>query len=197
LLLSVMGSKYIAYLPRYVRLEDGRRYGIPLSMIMRGLRDSVFVVRIPSDEVDDAAIGLIRRGFKQTSLALNKGELYSLTKRVYEPWELHVRIFNNGYVESEIEVDRDYLQHLTGPRFNVIYEAYEALKGFTSYRRICIKPLGECINDVIENVGIELRAPRVLIPWKPLVAAASSMLLIPILSKAQLPNILGNGFAGQ
>jgi hypothetical protein len=54
-----MGSKYIAYLPRYVRLEDGRRYGIPLSMIMRGLRDSVFIVRIPSDEVDDAAIGLI------------------------------------------------------------------------------------------------------------------------------------------
>jgi len=91
-----------------------------------------------------------------------------------------VRIFNNGYVESEIEVDRDYLQHLTGPRFNVIYEVYEALKGLTSYRRICIKPLGECINDVIENVGIELRAPRVLIPWKPLVAVASSMLLIPI-----------------
>lgn len=56
----------------YVKLNDGSRYRIPLNVIMRGLRNNVFVIRVPQDEVDYVAEELIRRGFKPTILAVNK-----------------------------------------------------------------------------------------------------------------------------
>ncbi len=57
------------------------------------------------------------------------------------------------------------------------------MRSLADDRRICIKPLGRCISDVIENIGIELRAPRALIPWKPLVVMASIIALTPVMSK--------------
>ena len=172
-------------MPWYVKLDNGSRYRIPLNVIMRGVRSDVFVIRVPQDEVDHAARELIRRGFKPTLLALNKGERYSLTMRIEPPWEIHVRVFPDGTIGSEVEVSRDYLQHLVGPRFNVVYEIYELLRGVSNDRRICVKPLGRCVSDVIENIGIELRAPKSLIPWKPLVAAASLMALIPVMGRVR------------
>ncbi|WP_243671497.1 hypothetical protein [Vulcanisaeta sp. JCM 16161] len=109
--------------------------------------------------------------------------------KVESPWEIHTRVFPDGIVESEVEISRDYLQHLVGPRFNVVYEIYDLLKDITDYRRICIKPLGRCINDVIENIGIELRAPRALMPWKPLIAVVSLMALTPVIGKVSKSSV--------
>ncbi|WP_243671498.1 hypothetical protein [Vulcanisaeta sp. JCM 16161] len=67
-----MDGIYRVYLPWYVKLNDGSRYRIPLNVIMRGLRNNVFVIRVPQDEVDYVAEELIRRGFKPTILAVNK-----------------------------------------------------------------------------------------------------------------------------
>ncbi len=178
-----MGNTYVVYLPWLVRLEDGTRYRVPISTIMRGSRRNIFIIRIPPYRVRDAAMGLINRGFKPVILAMDKGELYSLSMRISRPWELHVRIFSDGIIESEIEICRDYLQHLIGPRFNVVYEVYDILRHFVKERRVCIKSMGMCIDEVIENIGIELEAPRALIPWKPIAVMASSMALLPIISK--------------
>ncbi len=177
-----MKNTYVVYLPWHVKLEDGTRYKIPLSLIMRGLRNNIFIIKIPSDEIRHAAMGLIDRGFKPTLLAVYKGESYSLSMKTYGPWELHARIFNDGTIESEVEINRDYLQHLVGPRFNVVYEIYELLRDYVSERKICIRPLSMCIGDVIENIGIELRAPKALIPWKPIAIITASLALTPILS---------------
>ncbi|ADY01505.1 hypothetical protein VMUT_1300 [Vulcanisaeta moutnovskia 768-28] len=177
-----MKNTYIAYLPWYVKLEDGTRYKIPLSLIMRGLRSNIFIIKIPSYEIRRAVMGLIEKGFKPTLLAVDKGESYSLSMRAYGPWELHTRIFNDGTIETEVEINRDYLQHLVGPRFNVVYETYESLRNYVSERKICIRPFGMCIGDVIENIGIELRAPKALIPWKPIAIITASLALAPILN---------------
>ena len=178
-----MSGIYRVYLPWYVRLSDGSRYRIPLNVIMNGLQRNIFVIRVPQDEVDYAAEELIRRGFRPTILAVNKGEKYSLAMRVEPPWEIHARVFPDGTIESEVEVSRDYLQHLIGPRFNVVYETYDLLRDVIGDKRICIKPLGRCISDVIENIGIELRAPKPLIPWKPLVAIASMIALTQVMGR--------------
>ncbi|WP_252900686.1 hypothetical protein [Vulcanisaeta sp. JCM 14467] len=145
---------------------------------------------MPQDEVDYAAEELIRKGFKPTILAVNKGERYSLAMRVEPPWEIHTRIFPDGTIESEVEVSRDYLQHLIGPRFNVIYEVYDLLRGLSNGRRVCVKPLNRCISDVIENIGIELRAPKVLIPWKPIAVIISPMVLMPIIGRFSVSHFL-------
>ena len=184
-----MSGIYRVYLPWYVRLSDGSRYRIPLNVIMNGLRSNIFVIRVPQDEVDYAAEELIRRGFKPTMLAVNKGEKYSLAMRIEPPWEVHARVFPDGIIESEVEISRDYLQHLIGPRFNVVYETYDSLRDITDGKRICIKPLGRCISDVIENIGIELRAPRSLIPWKPLVAMASIIALTQVMGRVSKASV--------
>ncbi len=58
-----MDGIYRVYLPWYVKLTDGSRYRIPLNVIMRGgLRNNIFVVKVPQDEVDYAAEELISRG---------------------------------------------------------------------------------------------------------------------------------------
>lgn len=148
-----------------------------------GSRNPIFIIKIPPYRVYDAAMGgLINRGFRKTMLSVNKGETYSLVMRIHEPWEIHTRIFSNGVIETEIEISREYLQHLIGPRFNIVYEVYDALRHFVKERRICIKPLGRCISDVIENMRIQLEAPRALIPWKPIVVI-SSVALIPIIDR--------------
>ncbi|ADN49737.1 hypothetical protein [Vulcanisaeta distributa] len=177
-----MDSTYDVYLPWLVRLEDGTKYRVPLSTIMMGSQKHVFIIKIPPHSVHDAALGLMSRGFKPTMLSINRGELYSLAMRVYGPWELHARIFSDGVIEAEAEISRDYLQHLVGPRFNVVYEVYDALRHFVTDKRICIKPMGKCISDIIENVKIELRAPRALIPWKPIMAAAL-LTLMPMIDR--------------
>ncbi|GGI82823.1 hypothetical protein GCM10007112_19480 [Vulcanisaeta souniana JCM 11219] len=181
--LPYMGSTYVVYLPWLVRLEDGKRYRIPLSLIMRGSRTHIFIIKIPPYRVHDVAMGLINKGFRQTMLAVSRGELYSLVMRIYGPWELHARIFNDGVIEAETEISREYVQHLIGPRFNIVYEIYDALRHFVDERMVCIKPMSRCISDVIENVRIELEAPRVLVPWKPIVAMVPSMAILPIISR--------------
>ena len=184
-----MDETYRVYLPWYVKLNDGSRYRIPLNVIMRGLQNNIFVIKVPQDEVNYAAEELIRRGFKPTMLAVNKGERYSLAMKVKPPWEIHTRIFPDGTIESEVEVSRDYLQHLIGPRFNVVYEAYDLLRGIPDDKRICIKPLGRCISDVVENIGIELKSPKALIPWRPLIFMASLIALTSIIGKASKSSV--------
>lgn len=177
-----MGSNYIVYLPWHVRFDNNERYTIPLPLIVSGSRDNIFVIKVPHDEIDTVARGLLSKGFRRALPAMNKGEAYSLSMRIHGPWELHVRIFSDGRIESEVEISREYLQHLTGSRFNVVYETLEALRGFVSDRKVCIKPLGRCIDEVFENIRVELKAPNTLIPWKPIMAITTSLILTLIMS---------------
>lgn len=100
-----MDGIYRVYLPWYVKLTDGSRYRIPLNVIMRGLRNNIFVVKVPQDEVDYAAEELISRGgFKPTIFAVYKGEMYSLAMKVEPPGKYILGFFPMAWLSPKLRL---------------------------------------------------------------------------------------------
>lgn len=55
---------------------------------------------------------LSKEGFRPTWIQLVKnGQVFGLVKDIGRKWQMHVRGFNNGWLEAEIEVSRHYVQH--------------------------------------------------------------------------------------
>ena len=57
-----------------------------------------------------------------------------LSLKLAKPWEMHIRLFNikKGMIaiQAEVEISRDYLQHLFSQRTPVIYEIESILKKY-------------------------------------------------------------------
>ena len=100
-------------------------------------------------------------GFKDTLLQIWKeGQVFGLVKKIDNVWEMHVRGFKDGHLEAEIEISRDYIEHLDD-----------------RFRRSAISELTEILDKynipykVVGNLKIEskLEPPSTLTPWKPIV----------------------------
>ncbi|MEB2793519.1 MAG: hypothetical protein G5Z43_000268 [Caldisphaeraceae archaeon] len=102
-------------------------------------------------------------------LAIPKGERYSLRKVLDNIWELHIRLYDNGFIDAEVEVRREMLEHLSPRRINVIYEAYEFYSGAYDKLHVFYVPEGEWITSIKEHFSVKLREPDTLTPWKPIV----------------------------
>ena len=44
-----------------------------------------------------------------------------------------MRLYSDGFIDAEVEVRREYMEHLAPRRLNVVYEAFEY------YRDVCDK----------------------------------------------------------
>ena len=121
---------------------------------------------------------LRREGFKDTVLQVWKpGQVFGLVKRLdppWEIWEMHVRGFDDGHLEAEIEISRDYLEHLDD-----------------RHRRSAAAELSQILNkygiphtiERSDNVKLDLEAPEALTPWKPIAAVGMVILALYILSR--------------
>ena len=105
---------------------------------------------------------LIQEGFSHTILqTVKSGQVFGLIKKLDKVWEMHVRGFDDRRLEAEIEVSRDYLEHLDD-----------------SYRRDATPELGRILDDyqiIYQSAGspqreVMLYPPKQLTPWKPVVA---------------------------
>ncbi len=86
-----------------------------------------------------------------------------LSLKLKKPWEMHVRLFSNTKdsisIQGEVEISRDYLQHLFSQRTAVIYEIETILK------RNGIK----YVNKVLDEYKIKLVTPDIpVFAWKPM-----------------------------
>ncbi|WP_069808329.1 hypothetical protein [Vulcanisaeta thermophila] len=156
---------YVTYLPWHVELSNGIKVRVRLSQLINSSSD-IYALKVPINEIQRVYREFISRGFHRAIPSINKGEIYGLAKMIRDPWELHVRIFSNGLIKGEVEISRRYLEHLIGGRINnVVYEIYEVIREVTSNGEIIYLPLNQRVINVIENVRIELKQPRLLIPW--------------------------------
>ena len=109
---------------------------------------------------------LIQEGFTDTPLQIVKpGQAFGLIKKLDNVWEMHIRGYNDGRLEAEIEVSRDYFEHLDD---NYRRDATSELMQILDAYQIPYQSKG-----VLPQMEITLHPPKQLTPWKPIVAIAA------------------------
>jgi len=109
---------------------------------------------------------LTQEGFRDTILQVVKpGQVFGLIRKEGDVWEMHVRGFDDGRLESEIEISRDYFEH-QDDRYR--REATADLKQILDAYQV---PCG--IQGDISHSNLVLPYPKSVTPWKPVVAVTA------------------------
>ena len=78
-----------------------------------------------------------------------------LSLKLKKPWEMHVRLFRETKdtisIQGEVEISRDYLQHLFSQRTAVIYEIEAILKKNGIKYDILNKRISKCVHKVLDE----------------------------------------------
>jgi len=96
-----------------------------------------------------------------------------LNLKLKKPWEIHVRMVDmkKGLIaiHAEVEVSRDYLQHLFCQRTPVIYEIESMLKKYEIDYKIWNARIQKYVHTIINNYKIKLSTPNIpVFAWKPM-----------------------------
>lgn len=103
-----------------------------------------------------------------------------LSLKLRKPWEMHVRLLEmkKGFVaiQAEVEVSRDYLQHLFCQRTPVFYEVETLLKKHQVEYKIWNERIRKYVNTVIDNYKVKLATPSFpVLAWKPMIYVISTI----------------------
>ncbi len=149
-------------LPKKIQLYDGKMVSLNDNE-MKNERN--FCLKVPPTCVDSIVSSLIKFGFKRPSLTFKMGEKYSLSKVILFPWELHIRVYDNGCIYSHIEIYRKYIQHLLGYTFPYIEGTYSLI---SNVRKVELTYKDAKLKKILEYKTFRLKSPSFLLPWKPL-----------------------------
>lgn len=156
-------------IPRRFVLESGDVVTLTARDVEERLvRETVFRLWVPDIEAVHKYL-TTEQGFEVAAPSLHKGERYGLRKVLSDVWELHLRLYSDGFIDAEVGVRREYLEHLTPRRLNVVYEPFEYYRGVYDKLHIWYSPAGEWVVRVIDHLNVKLREPSTLTPWKPVV----------------------------
>ena len=82
-------------------------------------------------------------------------------------------------IHAEVEISRDYLQHLFGQRTPVIYEIENMLKKYEIEYRVWNSRVKKYVQTVFDNYKIKLMAPNLpVFAWKPMLFVISTVSLM-------------------
>ncbi|MFQ6025818.1 MAG: hypothetical protein ACE5JT_04830, partial [Nitrosopumilaceae archaeon] len=96
-----------------------------------------------------------------------------LSLKLKKPWEMHVKLYDmkKGLIaiQAEVEVSRDYLQHLFCQRTPVLYELESILKKHQIEYKIWNDRIRKYVHSVFNNYKVKLTTPNLpLFAWKPM-----------------------------
>lgn len=127
------------------------------------------MVKMKRDEIINA---LISEGFKKVKFENKKPTQIGsgFSKMLKKPWELHVRLLEiqKGLIaiQAEVEISRQYIQHIRSVRAPVIYEIESILKKHKIEYQIWNDKVREYITNIIDNHHIKLKSPKIPpMPW--------------------------------
>jgi len=157
-------TEYELFLPRRFLLEDNSIETVDWRSACN-THNPVFRLYIPPGTISPLALAenLLKQGFEHASMHLPKGEKFSIRKVLRPPWEIHLRIFEDGFIDSEVEVQREYIQYLEPWRSTVIYEAFWSYSKIYQYLHIFYTPKKMFITNVYEHFRILLKPPERLV----------------------------------
>jgi len=118
---------------------------------------------------------LVKEGFRDTLLQVWKpGQVFGLVKPLDDTYEVHVRGYQDGTLDAEIEVSREYLEHLIYGSYPYDHYLMEILKRHNIPHKV-VKP--------IESAQKPPK-PASLIPWKSLLLIAAVVGVIAFIAAA-------------
>lgn len=82
-------------------------------------------------------------------------------------------------IHAEVEVSRDYLQHLFSQRTPVVYEVVEILKKYQVDCNIWHDKIKKNITGVIDNYKVKLATPGIpVFAWKPMLFVIGTVMIL-------------------
>ncbi len=153
--------------PNEIELDNHQR----LTLSNNDIKDEkYFTLMVLPEKINDVVNILRKNGFTDASPAWDKGEAYSLSKVVKEPWEMHVRLYNNGSIYSHIEVRRDYFEHLdTRYVWPLIDEIAKYIQRATDAFVIVHTRTKHPVKRIISKKKLRVSPPASRTQWKPTV----------------------------
>ena len=163
--------EYVTKYPKTVSLEGDENNEIHVDK-MTGVEELHLIVKESAEKMRKI---LFNEGFTTVKFEhkqpLQIGDGLSL--KLKKPWEMHVRLFSNTEnsisIQGEVEISRDYLQHLFSQRTAVIYEIETILKRNGINYDILNKRISKYVNKVLDEYNIKLVTPDIpVFAWKPM-----------------------------
>lgn len=104
---------------------------------------------------------LTSEGFNDTLFQTQKpDQTFGFVKDIEDVWQMHVRGFKDGHLESEIELRRWFIEHLGPTRRPATIELIEILDNYgIPYRLVGEHP---------ETIYWKIEPPESLTDWRPL-----------------------------
>ena len=163
--------EYVTRYPKTVSIDEGKENKILVDK-MNGVEELHLIVKESSNKIRkilfDEGFTTVKFEHKQP-LQIGDG----LSLKLKKPWEMHVRLFSNTKdsisIQGEVEISRDYLQHLFSQRTAVIYEIETILKRNGIKYEILNKRISKYIHIFLDEYKIKLVTPDIpVFAWKPM-----------------------------
>jgi hypothetical protein len=164
--------EYLTKYPKTISFLDGLKGKVKVDAAT-GVEQLMIVVKKNVDELmkifSNEGFTKVKFEHKQPS-QLGQG----LSLKLKKPWEMHVRLveLKKGLIaiHAEVEVSRDYLQHLFCQRTPVIYEIESLMKKHQIDYQIWSNRIRKYVKTVFDSYKIKLNTPNIpVLAWKPLV----------------------------
>ncbi|AKA74650.1 hypothetical protein SULI_12790 [Saccharolobus solfataricus] len=178
---QIVEEPIATYLPSEVVYFDGTSAILLEDYVLREGNLRLFV---PKNKIEDVVNSLKTSGFHEEKLEFYKGEKFSLAMKFYDIWELHIRIYEDGFIDAHFEVSRDYLEHLNYATIPSIYEPFEFYRSAYNNLHIFDGVAKKWIKEVRSNYLVTLNPPKALTPWKPISVIAGALAGIGIIAYA-------------
>ena len=172
--------EFLTRYPKTMYFMDGNKSKVKVDT--KGVEQLTIVVK---KSVDELLKIFSHEGFTHVKFE-HKQEAQigsGLSLKLKKPWEMHVRLLEmkKGFVaiQAEVEVSRDYLQHLFCQRTPVFYEVEALLKKHQIEYKIWNERIRKYVNTVIDNYKVKLATPSFpVLAWKPMVYVISTIGLL-------------------
>ena len=170
--------EYVTRYPKTVSLGNGEDNKIHVDK-KTGVEELHLIVKESAEKMKKI---LFEEGFTTVKFEhkqpLQIGDGLSL--KLKKPWEMHVRLFSNTKnsisIQGEVEISRDYLQHLFSQRTPVVYEIESILKKYEIDYSIWNNRIKKYIHKIFENYKIKISTPDIpVFAWKPMLFMISTV----------------------
>lgn len=170
--------EYMTTYPRTISFLDGLKHKITADS-QDGVEQLHVVVK---KSYGDLARIFMQEGFTKVKFEHKQPDQigHGFNLKLKKPWEMHVRLVDlqKGLIgiHAEVEVSRDYLQHLFSQRTPVVYEVADILKRYQIEYSIWYDRIRKNVDNIKDNYKIKLATPSLpVFAWKPMLFVMSTI----------------------